>query len=131
MLPLPASKRLVASSQIESLKIRGEGKLPEISMGNSHDDASEAEKAPNHPAFPLQNGLPVVKVRRIRAEKRRFQFADAARTRSPTNGESQMSEAGSETLSVTECLSAMRATWDCKAQHEEPIRRDLTRNSQP
>jgi hypothetical protein len=50
--------------------------VSEKSMGNAHDDASEAKKAPNHSAFQpqkvsliLKNRLPAVKLSRIRAEK--------------------------------------------------------------
>jgi hypothetical protein len=32
------------------LKIREEGEVSEKSMGNAHDDVSEAKKAPNHSA---------------------------------------------------------------------------------
>ena len=54
--------------------------MSEKSMGNAHDDASEAKKAPNNSAFQLlfncrwEFGLakPAIsgKIRRIRAEKR-------------------------------------------------------------
>jgi hypothetical protein len=57
------------------LKIRKEGEVSEKSMGNAHNDASEAKKAPNHSAFQpqkgvlvLQNQLPAVKFRRISSE---------------------------------------------------------------
>jgi len=41
-------QRSTAAGESRSLRIRDEGKVSEKSTGNSHDDASEAKKAPNH-----------------------------------------------------------------------------------
>ena len=74
-----ASGKLTAGGKriaTKSLKIREEGAVSEKSMGNAHDDASEALKSTESLSFStaegsliLKNRLPAVKLSRIRAEK--------------------------------------------------------------